>query len=108
LVVLALAAGATLLAAPVVVKLSTIAVPGTIWDTALAQMGADWRKATDGRVTLKVTNGQGSESKIIKAMSMGANLVDAARPPMASLRSTGVQRGILFSRTPRRCSCAPS
>ena len=72
------AASATLLAAPVIVKLSTISPPGTVWDTALASMGADWKKATDGRVSLKVTNAQGTESKIVNSMKMGANLVDAA------------------------------
>lgn len=85
LITCTMAAGATLLAAPVIVKLSTIAPPGTTWDTALAQMGADWRKATDGRVVLKVTNGQGGESKIIRLMSMGTNTVDAAALTSAGL-----------------------
>ena len=79
------AAGSTVLAAPVVIKLSSIATTGTIWDTALNQMGADWRKATEARVTLRIVPGQGSETKIIKAMSMGANTVDAALLTSAGL-----------------------
>jgi len=79
------AASATLLAAPVVVKFSMVAPPGTLWETNVAQMGADWNKATAGRVTLKMTTGQGTEAKIVNSMKMGANVVDAALLTSAGL-----------------------
>jgi TRAP-type C4-dicarboxylate transport system substrate-binding protein len=74
------AAAATVAAAPVLVRLSTVAPAGTTWDTALKQMGADWRKATDGRVTLRVTGGgaQGSEKTVLRNMRPEVNTVDAS------------------------------
>jgi TRAP-type C4-dicarboxylate transport system substrate-binding protein len=67
-------------AAPVVVRLSTVAPAGTTWDTALKQMGADWSKATEGRVTLRVTSGgaQGSEKTVLRNMRPEVNTVDAS------------------------------
>ena len=75
-----LAAVATAFAAPVVIRLSTVAPKGTTWDSALTDMGAAWSKATEGRVTLRVTGGaaQGNESTTIKYMRPAANQVDAA------------------------------
>ncbi len=37
----------SLAAAPVVIRLSTVAPAGTTWDTALKDMGAAWSKATE-------------------------------------------------------------
>jgi TRAP-type C4-dicarboxylate transport system substrate-binding protein len=75
-----LASVATLAAAPVTVRLSTVAPVGTTWDAALKDMGEAWRKATEGRVLLRVTGGgtQGSESTVLKSMRPEVNTVDAA------------------------------
>jgi TRAP-type C4-dicarboxylate transport system substrate-binding protein len=81
LVVALAAAGSTAaLAAPAVIRLSTMAPAGTTWDTALRQMGADWSKATAGRVTLRVTGGgaQGSEKTVLRNMRPEVNTVDAS------------------------------
>jgi TRAP-type C4-dicarboxylate transport system substrate-binding protein len=68
---LALAATWPLDAANVVVKLGTVVPDGSVWHKILRQMGADWRKATDGRVTLRVYAGgtQGTEAAMIKRMN---------------------------------------
>lgn len=80
-------AGAVVAAAPVLVRLSTVAPAGTTWDAALKQMGADWSKATEGRVTLRVTGGgaQGSEKTVLRNMRPEVNTVDAS-----FLTSTGM------------------
>jgi TRAP-type C4-dicarboxylate transport system substrate-binding protein len=79
--------GAVVAAAPVVVRLSTVAPAGTTWDAALRQMGADWSKVTEGRVTLRVTGGgaQGSEKTVLRNMRPEVNTVDASL-----LTSTGL------------------
>jgi TRAP-type C4-dicarboxylate transport system substrate-binding protein len=75
-----MAAVVALAAAPVTVRLSSIAPVGTTWDAALKDMGAAWSKATEGRVLLRVTGGgsQGSEPTVLKAMRPEVNSVDAA------------------------------
>jgi TRAP-type C4-dicarboxylate transport system substrate-binding protein len=75
-----LTAAAAVAAAPVTVRLSSIAPVGTTWDAALKDMGAAWSKATEGRVLLRVTGGgsQGSEPTVLKAMRPEVNSVDAA------------------------------
>jgi TRAP-type C4-dicarboxylate transport system substrate-binding protein len=76
---LALAAGATVLAAPpVMIKLSTFAPANSPWHKALLDMGAAWDKATEGRVKLTVypSGTQGTESSVIKLM----------RPPASQLQ----------------------
>lgn len=79
-VVLSLAGAVTVLAAPVTIRLSTVAPAGTLWDDALHKMGADWAKATENRVALRITGGagQGSEATVIKYMRPEVNQVDAA------------------------------
>jgi TRAP-type C4-dicarboxylate transport system substrate-binding protein len=78
--VLSVASVATVLAAPVVIRLSTVAPKGTTWDSALTEMGAAWNKSTEGRVTLRVTGGagQGNESTVVRYMRPEVNQVDAA------------------------------
>jgi len=73
-------ATAAVAAAPVTVRLSTVAPVGTTWDAALKDMGEAWRKATEGRVLLRVTGGgtQGTESTVLKSMRPEVNTVDAA------------------------------
>jgi len=76
---IALAAGATVLAAPpVMIKLSTFAPANSPWHKALLDMGAAWDKATEGRVKLTVypSGTQGTESSVIKLM----------RPPASQLQ----------------------
>jgi TRAP-type transport system periplasmic protein len=74
------AGAVALAAAPVLIRLSTVAPAGTTWDAALRQMGADWSKATEGRVTLRVTGGgaQGSEKTVLRNMRPEVNTVDAS------------------------------
>jgi len=69
--VLALAATWPLDAANVVIKLGTVVPDGSVWHKILRQMGADWRKETDGRVTLTIFAGgtQGTEAAMIKRMN---------------------------------------
>jgi TRAP-type C4-dicarboxylate transport system substrate-binding protein len=68
---LALAATWPLAAANTVIKLGTVVPDGSVWHKILRQMGADWRKETDGRVTLTIFAGgtQGTEAAMIKRMN---------------------------------------
>ena len=77
---LAAAGVLALTSAPIIVRLSTLAPAGTTWDAALRDMGANWTKATDGRVTLRVTGGgaQGSETTVLRNMRPEVNTVDAS------------------------------
>jgi TRAP-type C4-dicarboxylate transport system substrate-binding protein len=73
-VALALAPPRPLSAQTTSVKLATVVPDGSIWDKSLKQMAADWRQATDGRVSLTVFNGgsQGDEPTVIRKMRLGA------------------------------------
>lgn len=68
---LVLAATWPLDAANVVIKLGTVVPDGSVWHKVLRQLGADWRKETEGRVTLQVYAGgtQGTETAMIKRMN---------------------------------------
>lgn len=59
---------------PVVIKLASFVPEGSIWDKSLRQMGDEWRRATEGRVSLTVFAGgqQGEESAVISKMRLGA------------------------------------
>ena len=52
------------------VRLSTFVPEGSVWDKALRQMGADWRKSTEGRVRLTIFAGgqQGTEGDVVRRM----------------------------------------
>src|SRR5690606_7415530 len=52
---------------PVAIKLASFVPEGSIWDKNLRQMGDEWRRATDGRVTLTVFAGgqQGEEATVV-------------------------------------------
>jgi len=56
------------------IKLASIVPENSIWDKNIKQMGADWSKATDGRVTLTVYAGatQGDESTVLRKMRLDA------------------------------------
>ena len=70
------------LSAAVIIRLATAAPAGTIWDLALADLGATWKKDTAGRVSLRVTasSSSGGEKATIKKMeleSLDAGLLTA-------------------------------
>jgi TRAP-type C4-dicarboxylate transport system substrate-binding protein len=75
-----LAAGVTLRAAPVTVKLATIVPTGSLWFNALTDMGAAWDRTTAKRVTLVPFAGAklGDEPTSIKLMRPEVNSVNAA------------------------------
>lgn len=56
-------------ASALIVKLGTVVPDGSIWHQVLKQLGADWRRDTAGRVTLRVFAGtQGDEPTMIRKM----------------------------------------
>lgn len=69
-----------LFAAPVDIKLATLAPANTSWHKALLDMGATWNKETAGRVTLTVYAGgiQGDEATTIRKMRPGIDTLQAA------------------------------
>lgn len=70
---------AVLSAAPVNVKLATLAPANTTWHKALLDMGDAWMKTTEGRVKLTVYAGgtQGDESAVLKMMRPGVDTLQA-------------------------------
>jgi TRAP-type C4-dicarboxylate transport system substrate-binding protein len=73
------AAIAPLAAAPVNVKLATLAPPNTSWHKALLDMGNTWNKETAGRVTLSViAGGNQDEATILTKMRPGFETLQAA------------------------------
>ncbi len=70
----ALALSRAPLAQTAAIKLATVVPDGSIWDKAIKQMGADWSKATDGRVSLTVFSGgsQGDEPTVLRKMRLNA------------------------------------
>jgi TRAP-type C4-dicarboxylate transport system substrate-binding protein len=78
LILIALAAlalsRAPLVAQSAAIKLATVVPDGSIWDKALEQMGADWKAATAGRVTLTIFSGgsQGDEPTVLRKMRLNA------------------------------------
>ena len=59
--------------APQTLKLGTIVPAGSIWDKAVRRMGAEWKKETAGRVSIRVYPGgiQGDEPDLIRKMRIG-------------------------------------
>jgi TRAP-type C4-dicarboxylate transport system substrate-binding protein len=55
------------------VKLASFVPEGSIWDKNLRQMGDEWRRGTDGRVSLSVFPGgqQGEEPTVVAKMRLG-------------------------------------
>ena len=74
-----LLAGISLLApvgamsAPTVIKMATLAPEGSSWFRVLQEMGEEWRKASDGAVTLRIYPGgvAGDEDAVIRKMRIG-------------------------------------
>jgi TRAP-type C4-dicarboxylate transport system substrate-binding protein len=56
------------------IKLATIVPDGSLWDKSLKQMGADWSKATGGRVTTTVYSGgtQGDDPTVLRKIRLNA------------------------------------
>jgi len=54
-------------------KLATLVPEGSIWDKGLREMGAQWKRKTQGRVSLRIYAGgvAGSESDILRKMRIG-------------------------------------
>jgi len=72
LLFLALAASAAH-AAPMVIKMATLAPEGSSWYKVLQSMGEGWKKATNGAVTLRIYPGgvSGDEDAVIRKMRVG-------------------------------------
>jgi TRAP-type transport system periplasmic protein len=66
--------------APVHLKLATLAPENSPWHTALADMGADWTRATSGRIVLTIYAGNSvdSESSAIAKMNPAVDSLQAA------------------------------
>jgi TRAP-type C4-dicarboxylate transport system substrate-binding protein len=56
-----------------VLKLATLVPDGSVWDRALKEMGASWKKASEGRVTLRIYPGgvAGAEPDVLRKMRIG-------------------------------------
>ena len=66
-------------AAPVTIKLATLAPVNTTWHKALLDMGETWNKTTEGRVKLQVYAGgtQGDEASTLRMMRPGVETLQA-------------------------------
>ena len=55
------------------VKLATLVPDGSVWDKLLHEMGADWQKSTQGRVSLLIYAGGtvGDEPDLVRMMRIG-------------------------------------
>lgn len=55
------------------IKLATLVPGGSVWDKALKEMGDEWRRASDGRVSLRIYAGgvAGDESDVLRKMRIG-------------------------------------
>jgi TRAP-type C4-dicarboxylate transport system substrate-binding protein len=75
----AAASVALLSAAPITIKLATLAPPNTTWHKALLDMGDAWMKTTEGRVKMTVYAGgsQGSEDATLRMMRPGIDTLQA-------------------------------
>ncbi len=58
----------------VVIKLATLAPEGSSWHLILKEMGEEWKKVSNGRVTLKIYPGGvvGDEAEMVSKMRIGA------------------------------------
>ena len=70
---------ALLSAAPVTIKLATLAPANTTWHKALLDMGDAWTKTTEGRVKMTVYAGgtQGDEPSTLRMMRPGVDTLQA-------------------------------
>ena len=56
-----------------IIKLATLIPSGSVWDRTLKTMGAEWQRATDGRVRLRIYAGgvAGDDPDLIRKMRIG-------------------------------------
>src|SRR5690242_10819619 len=68
-----------------VVKLATLVPDGSVWHKVLRDMGDDWSKGTQGRVTLRIYAGgvAGDEPDMVRKMRIGQ--IQAAALTVAGL-----------------------
>ena len=61
-------------AAPVVIKMATLVPDGSVWDKALREMAAEWRRQTNGEVVLRIYPGgvAGDEEQVVRKMRIGS------------------------------------
>ena len=59
--------------APTVIKMATLAPEGSSWFRVLQEMGEEWRKASNGAITLRIYPGgvAGDEDAVIRKMRVG-------------------------------------
>jgi TRAP-type C4-dicarboxylate transport system substrate-binding protein len=59
--------------APTIIKMATLAPEGSSWFRVLQDMGEEWRKASDGAITLRIYPGgvAGDEDAVIRKMRIG-------------------------------------
>ena len=63
-------------------RFGSLAPANSLWDKALKRMAVDWRRATDGRVRLRISSmGQGDESTIIRRLKLNTTQAAALTPP---------------------------
>ena len=63
----------TLASAATTIKLATLVPEGSVWDKELRGMGAEWQKATQGRVELRLYPGgvAGDDNDVVRKMRIG-------------------------------------
>jgi TRAP-type C4-dicarboxylate transport system substrate-binding protein len=73
LLVFFLVSSASPLSAKTILRLGTLVPNGSAWHKIIQRMGAEWQKATNGEVTLRVYAGGvvGDESEMIRKMRIG-------------------------------------
>lgn len=78
LLILALSALPLVVAAPqpteaTTIKLATLVPDRSVWGNVLSEMAAEWREATDGRVTLRIYPGgvAGDDPDVVRKMRIG-------------------------------------
>ncbi len=82
-------------ASAVSLKLATLVPEGSIWDKALREMGDQWKRETQGRVSLRIYAGgvAGSESDILRKMRIGQ--LQAATLTVTGLEQIDPSFGVL-------------
>lgn len=72
-VTLAVSVGSSMPASAVALKLATLVPEGSLWDKGLREMGDQWKRNTEGRVSLRIYAGgvAGSESDILRKIRIG-------------------------------------
>ncbi len=80
-------------AGEIVIKTATIAPQGSEWHKILQEMGADWKKASNGRVVLRLYPGgvAGDDTDLVRKMRLGT--LDAGMLTVGGL--SAIDRGVL-------------